>query len=164
MLRSTLAALSALTLPLLAAVHPAHAAVQANLGVLTCTLAEAGSKDETPPSQSRAMICTFKPTGEGPEEHYSGEVQKVGTQAGLNGKSVLMWTVLGPDAKSFAPGLLEQTYVGKVNPTDSETQPPQMLVGETDETYLLRPMSDREADDNTGTVTVVVLKAKTIPS
>lgn len=164
MLRSMLAAFSALTLPLLAMLQPAYGAVQANLGVLTCTLAEEGTKDETPPSQTRPMICTFKPTGEGPEEHYSGEVQKVGTQGALNGKYVLMWTVLGPDAKSFAPGLLEQTYVGKVNPTDSEMQPPQMLVGETDETYVLRPMSDREADDNTGTVTVVVLKAKTIPS
>lgn len=142
---------------------PAFAAVQANLGVLTCTLAEHGKEDSTPPSQTRAMVCTFKPSGAGPEEQYSGEVQKVGTEAGLDGKFVLMWSVLGPDEQTLAPGQLEQTYVGKLNPLDSDTQPPQMLVGEADETFVLRPMSDVPQKD-TGSVTVVVLKAKTIPS
>ena len=150
---------------LFALASPALAAVQANLGVLTCTLAEVGEQSEAPPSQKRAMICTFKPNGGGPEEQYTGEVQKVGVQDGLANTMVLIWTVLGPDRSELAPGLLAQTYVGKISPTQSADQPPKMLVGEADENFSLRPMSDEvNSKADAGSVTVVVLTAKTIPS
>ena len=51
---------------------PATAAMTTDIGVLTCTLAEHGEKGTEPDSQTRAMLCTFKPKGTGPEESYTG--------------------------------------------------------------------------------------------
>lgn len=145
---------------------PAFAAVQTNIGVLTCTLAESGETGVTPPSQTRAMTCAFKPQGTGPEERYLGEIQKVGSQSALTGKLVLIWVVMGPGDRDLKPGLLEQTYVGELAPSETGApQMPKMLVGKTDDAYALRPLTDngKEAASG-GSVTVVVLKVKSIPA
>jgi hypothetical protein len=144
---------------------PAWAAVQTNIGVLTCTLAESGDQGETPPSQTRAMSCAFKPQGTGPEERYTGEIQKVGSQTALTGKLVLIWVVMGPADQELKPGLLDQTYVGEVAPSaDDATKAPKMLVGKSDDAYALRPMTDNGTEAASGSVTVVVLKIKTVPT
>lgn len=146
-------------------VAAAHAAVQTNIGVLTCTLAETGERDATPPSQSRAMACSFKPTGSGPEEGYSGEIRKVGSDTALSGKLVLIWVVMGPADRKLSPGLLEQTYIGELaSPPEGEVQKQNMLVGESDDALALRPMSDAQGEAAAGSVTVVVLKVKSIPA
>ncbi len=92
---------------------PASAAMQTDVGVLTCTLAEHGEKGTEPDSQTRAMLCTFKPKGTGPEESYTGEVKKVGSQTELTGTLVLIWAVMGPSDRKLQPAVLEQTYVGE---------------------------------------------------
>lgn len=144
---------------------PAWAAMQANIGVLTCTLAETGDSGVTPPSQTRAMSCAFKPQGTGPEERYSGEIQKVGSETALTGKLVLIWVVMGPADKELKPGLLEQTYVGQLSASAEDApQAPTMLVGKTDADYALRPLTDNGKEAATGSVTVVVLKVKSIPA
>ncbi len=144
---------------------PAWAAVQTNIGVLTCTLAETGAQGETPPSQTRAMSCAFKPQGTGPEERYSGEIQKVGSQSALTGRLVLIWAVMGPDKKELKPGLLEQTYVGELAPSlDGATQQPKVLVGKSNESFALRPMTNNGKEPASGSVTVVVLKVKSLPA
>ncbi len=144
---------------------PAFAAVQTNIGVLTCTLAESGDTGETPPSQTRAMSCDFKPEGTGPEERYSGEIQKVGSESGLTGKLVLIWVVMGPDSKELEPGLLEQTYVGELAPSaDGAPQTAKMLVGKADKTYALRPLADNDKESASGSVTMVTLKVKSVPA
>jgi hypothetical protein len=143
----------------------AWAAMQTNIGMLTCTLAETGDLGETPPSQTRAMSCAFKPQGTGPEEGYSGEIQKVGSQSALTGKLVLIWVVMGPADQKLKPGLLEQTYVGELAASaDGAPQSPKMLVGKTDVAYALRPLTDNGEEAPTGSVTVVVLKVKSIPA
>ncbi len=143
----------------------ASAEVQTNIGVLTCTLAPAGDKGVTPPSQTRAMTCAFKPNGAGPEESYTGVIQKVGSQTELTGELVQIWVVMGPD-RELQPGLLQQTYVGKVAPApDAKAQQPKILIGETDDSFALRPMSNDPTKNNAaGSVTVVVLKVKSIPT
>jgi Protein of unknown function (DUF992) len=144
---------------------PAFAQVQTNIGTLTCTLAEAGEKGETPPSQTRAMLCTFKPEGTGPEEHYTGEIQKVGSQSSLSDEPVLIWIVMGPDKRALEPGLLDQTYVGELAPSpDGKAQAPKMLIGKSNKDYGLRPMTDSSGEASSGSVTVVVLKVKNIPA
>jgi hypothetical protein len=144
---------------------PASADVQTNIGVLTCTLAEAGDNGETPPSQTRAMVCTFKPDGGGPEERYTGEIQKVGSRSALSNEAVLIWVVMGPDDRELAPGLLGQTYVGELAPAaEGGVRPPKMLVGKSDDAYALRPLSDSHSESPTGSVTIVVLKVKSIPT
>jgi hypothetical protein len=142
----------------------ANAALQTNIGVLTCTLAETGDKGETPPSQTRAMVCAFKPNGSGPEEHYSGEIKNVGSDTALSGKLVLIWVVMGPEHATMEPGLLAQTYMGELAPSDdAKSKAPKMLVGESDETYALRPLNEGEGETGGGganNITVIVLKVK----
>lgn len=143
-----------------ALVANANAQMQTNIGVLTCTLAEDGDSGETPPSQTRAMVCSFKPTGTGPEESYSGEIRKVGSTSALSGKLVLIWAVMGPAARKLTPGLLQQTYVGELAPSlDGEKQTPKMLVGKTDDAFALRPLDD-EQEPAGGSVTIVELRVK----
>jgi hypothetical protein len=142
----------------------ANAALQTNIGVLTCTLAETGDKGEKPPSQTRAMVCAFKPNGSGPEEHYSGEIKNVGSGTALSGKLVLIWVVMGPEHATMEPGLLAQTYMGELEPSDDKkSKAPKMLVGESDETYALRPLNEGEGETGGGganNITVIVLKVK----
>jgi len=145
--------------------HPALAAAQANIGTLTCTLAETGTEAATPPSQQRDMVCSFKPIGMGAEETYSGQIKKVGTHTELDGKLVLIWVVMGPDEREMKPGMLEQSYVGELaSSTDGKPQAPKMLVGNEDAAYGLRPMTDDSSESATGNVTVVELKVRSVPT
>ncbi len=144
---------------------PALAAAQANIGTLTCTLAETGEEAATPPSQQRDMVCSFKPEGRGAEETYSGQIKKVGTQTELDGKLVLIWVVMGPSEREMTPGLLEQSYVGELaSSADGKPQAPKMLVGNRNAAYGLRPMTDDSSESATGNLTVVELKVRSVPT
>jgi hypothetical protein len=113
------------------------------------------------------MTCAFKPQGTGPEESYLGEIQKVGSQSALTGKLVLIWVVMGPGDRDLKPGLLEQTYVGEVAPSESGAPlTPKMLVGKTDDAFAVRPLTDggNGNESASGSVTIVVLKVKSIPA
>jgi len=143
---------------------PASAAMTTDIGVLTCTLAEHGEKGTEPESQTRAMLCSFKPKGTGPEESYTGEVKKVGSQNELTGKLVLIWAVMGPSDRQLRPAVLEQTYVGEIA-ADPGDKPPTLLVGETDKAYGLQPITDDAHEPNASqSVTVVQLRIKSTPS
>ncbi len=144
---------------------PAHAAMQTSLGVLTCTLSQHVEKETNPDSETRAMHCSFKPDGTGPEEIYSGEIKKVGRQDELAGKKVLIWAVMGPSDRELTPAVLEQTYMGEVasDPTD-KSQPPKLLVGERDDAFSLQPITDDTLEPSAGSsVTVVALRIKSTP-
>jgi hypothetical protein len=142
----------------------ALAAGQTDIGVLTCTLAVGGEQTSEPETQTRAMLCAFKPNG-GPEESYSGEIRKVGSQTALSGKMVLIWAVMGPSKRDLKPAALEQTYVGEATtPGDDPSAPPKMLIGERDKAYGLRSITDKGEPNPGQTITVVDLKIKTIPS
>ena len=153
----------AATLGLLAL--PASAAMQTDVGILTCTLAEHGEKDTNPDSQTRAIHCAFKPKG-GPEEVYVGEIKKVGSQTALSGKLVLIWAVMGPSDRKLKPAVLEQTFVGQAA-MDSGDNPkaPKMLVGETDNAYGLQPITNDGHEPNANdSITVVALRIKSTPT
>lgn len=145
---------------------PGWAAMQADVGTLTCTLAEQGEKEANPDSQSKVMHCAFKPKGTGPEETYIGEIKKVGTQNELSGKRVLIWAVMGPSDRALKPAVLEQTYVGEVATSEADkTQSPKLLVGESDKAYGLQPITDEAHEPNASlSVTVVELRIKSTPT
>jgi hypothetical protein len=144
---------------------PASAAMQTDLGVLTCTLAEHGEKSTDPDSQTRAMLCSFKPKGTGPEESYSGEIKKVGSQTELSGKLVLIWAVMGPSDRKLKPAMLEQTYVGQAVNDMDDSKVPKMLVGETDKAYGLQPITNNGPEPNASdSITVVALRIKSTPT
>jgi hypothetical protein len=68
---------------------------------------------------------------------------------------------MGPADRKLEPGLLEQTYIGQGD-TDDADEPPNMLVGESDDSYGLRLSSDGKADSSA--ITVVILKVRSIPT
>ncbi len=149
----------------LAGAVSATAAMQTDVGILTCTLAEHAEKDTAPDSQTKLMHCAFKPAGNGPGEVYIGEVKRVGSQTALTGKRVLIWSVLGPSDRKLTPAILQQTYVGKVAPGASGgPEPAKLLVGERDDAYSLQPIADEEHKQNVEpSVTVVELRIKSSP-
>jgi len=145
---------------------PSYAAMQTGIGVLTCTLSEHVNREANPDSETRAMHCSFKPEGTGPEETYIGEIKKVGRRDELAGKKVLIWSVMGPSDRELRPAILEQTYMGEVasNPLD-KSQPPKLLVGERDDAFSLQPITDDTLEPSAGSsVTVVSLRIKSTPS
>jgi len=145
----------------LAGAVSATAAMQTDVGILTCTLAEHAEKDTAPDSQTKLMHCAFKPAGNGPGEVYIGEVKRVGSQTALTGKRVLIWSVLGPSDRKLTPAILQQTYVGKV---DGEPKPAKLLVGERDDAYSLQPIVDEADKENVEpSVSVVELRIKSTP-
>jgi hypothetical protein len=141
------------------------AAMQTDVGVLTCTLAEAGERGTDPDSDTRAMLCSFKPKGTGPEESYSGEIKMIGSQTELSGTPVLIWAVMGPSDRKLKPAVLEQKYVGKAD-TDStdKSQPTKMLTGESDRAYGLRSIDDNSQPTVGKMVTIVELRIKSTPT
>lgn len=139
---------------------PAFAAAQADIGVLTCTLAEHGEKDTNPDSQTRIMHCAFKPAGRGPEETYIGEVKKVGSQTALDGTHVLMWAVRGRSSMKLKPAALAQTYVAKVADGVEAKKESDALVGERDGSLSLHSLSADNGKDAENSVTVVELRIK----
>lgn len=147
----------------LAGAVSATAAMQTDVGILTCTLAEHAEKDTAPDSQTKLMHCAFKPAGNGPGEVYIGEVKRVGSQTALTGKRVLIWSVLGPSDRKLTPAILQQTYVGRVAGA-SESETAKLLVGERDDAYSLQPIVDEAHKENAEpSVTVVELRIKSTP-
>lgn len=159
--------LSAIITPLMFA-SVAHGSVPlADVGVLTCTLAEQVQRESDPDSETRAMYCSFKPNGSGPEEIYAGEIKNVGSSNSLDQKRVLIWAVLGPGDRDLKPGVLAQSFMGESAGEAIEGgQTPTQLTGDEDDAYKLRPITEdkRQGAETTGALTVVELRIKSVPS
>jgi hypothetical protein len=116
---------------------PAHAqGVQ--VGVLTCNVASGfgfvfGS--------SRAVNCTYAPTGGGPPQHYVGAINKFGVDIGYLQGGVIIWSVVAPTA-NLAPGSLAGTYAGATgSATVGVGVGANVLVGGSANSVALQPVS-----------------------
>jgi len=110
------------------------------VGVLTCTLAEAGSapaSDIPTAGQTRDALCTFKAKG-GAEETYAGKVQ--GVSISPEHKGALIWVVKSTSGAAAEPGLLQQTYAS--DPAKPADQKPPMI-GEANSDIILHSMADK---------------------
>jgi hypothetical protein len=58
---------------------------------------------------SKDMNCTFAPA-DGPEEHYTGAINKYGVDIGFQKGGILVWGVFAPG--KLAPGALAGNYGG----------------------------------------------------
>ncbi|MEI9901633.1 MAG: DUF992 domain-containing protein [Hyphomicrobium sp.] len=145
---------------------PVAAAMQTDIGMLTCTLAEEAEKDTNPDSQSKVMHCAFKPKGTGPEETYIGEIKKVGTQSELSGKRVLIWAVMGPADRKLKPRCWSSRMWAKSRPRRQTSRSRRSCwSGESDKAYGLQPITDDAHDANASrSVTVVELRLKSTPT
>ena len=107
---------------------PASAQELAEIGHLTCSLAEQSGSPETEAGigQARDMLCTFQPATRGAEETYTGTLQSAGDERPFD-KGVLMWTVKGPAATELQPGLLQQSFMVDAAAAANQIAP---LIGE----------------------------------
>lgn len=143
-----------------------------DIGILTCSVADsedAQRAGETGPlSQTREMICAFRPMTSGAEETYTGTFQAVGEDQALSSRRVLIWTVKGTFATKTASGLLQQAYAADPAAVTAHAAP---LIGESDSTLVLHSMDEvaaSTAQDGKavlkGFVVLVVLKLRSSPA
>jgi len=108
------------------------------VGVLTCNVASGfgfifGS--------SRAVNCTFSPTGGGPPQRYVGAINKFGVDIGYLQGGVIVWTVVAPTANP-GPGALSGTYTGATgSATVGVGLGANVLVGGSGNSIALQPVS-----------------------
>src|SRR5260370_19141332 len=116
---------------------PAAAQSGVNVGTLTCNVASGwgfvfGS--------SRAINCTFAGAG-GRYEYYSGQISKFGVDIGYTQGGVLVWTVVAP-AVALVPGALSGSYAGgTASATVGFGIGANALVGGSNTTVALQPLS-----------------------
>jgi hypothetical protein len=107
------------------------------VGILTCNVSSGfgfvfGS--------SRAVNCTFSPTG-GPPQHYVGTINKFGVDIGYLQGGVIVWTVFAPTA-NLVPGALSGTYTGATgSATVGVGVGANVLVGGSGNSIMLQPVS-----------------------
>jgi hypothetical protein len=143
---------------------PASAQELAEIGNLTCSLAEqSGSPDtEAGVGQARDMLCTFKPAARGAEETYTGTLQSAGDERPLD-KGVLMWTVKAPAATELQPGLLQQSFTVDAGAGANQVAP---LIGERSPVVLqaakkeMQQVPEAESAKPTTVIISIVLKLK----
>ena len=78
-----------------------------NVGVLKCTV-DGGIGMIL--GSSKTMKCSFAPAGGGPEQFYTGKVNKVGLDIGVTEKSHITWVVFAPGKVNH--GALAGVYIG----------------------------------------------------
>ncbi len=76
-------------------------------GLLTC---QAASGFGWIFGSTRTMDCNYSP-GDGPTEHYTGSISKIGIDIGYLGTFVVVWAVVAPNSKP-GPGALAGSYLG----------------------------------------------------
>jgi hypothetical protein len=118
--------------------------VQTELGVLSCTLAQAidtsGSDQKGAASEAREMVCFFMPGKNGPPEAYAGTVRSISVVGKLPDRFTILWLVRGPWGTQPPAGLLQQSYaVDEATPAGQV--PP--LVGEHNTKIILHTMADK---------------------
>ena len=133
-----------------------------NLGTLTCTLAEEGEKQKTPPSDERAMRCILKPTESGVELTYSGTIRKVGAGQDLTGKLVMIWVVQGPSDTKLEPGIFAQSYVGG-DITTTKGAAANSLIGESNKEITMQAETTQGSSDAGRSVMMIELKVQSVP-
>jgi hypothetical protein len=108
------------------------------VGVLTCNVASGfgfifGS--------SRAINCTFTPSGGGPPQHYVGAINKFGVDIGYLQGGVIVWAVVAPTANP-TPGSLSGTYAGATgSATVGVGVGANVLLGGSGNSIALQPVS-----------------------
>jgi uncharacterized protein DUF992 len=116
---------------------PAQAEGGVKIGVLTCSQ-EPGWGYII--GSSKELNCRFEPNN-GPSEHYTGNVSKLGIDIGYTKGAVLTWAVFAP-ASNTRPGALQGTYGGvTASASIGAGIGANVLVGGFDRSLALQPLS-----------------------
>ncbi len=114
-----------------------HAQGTVKVGTLRCNVSAGLGLVIT---SSRDMNCTFRPS-RGPTEAYRGTVRRFGLDIGATTRGVLVWGVVA-ETRRPARGALAGEYVGATaEATAGVGLGVNALVGGSDQTYSLQPIS-----------------------
>jgi hypothetical protein len=116
---------------------PAQATSGVKIGVLTCSQ-EPGWGFII--GSSKELNCRFDPNN-GPSEHYTGSVSKLGIDIGYTKGAVLTWAVVAPESNT-RPGALQGTYGGvTASASIGAGVGANILIGGFDRSLALQPLS-----------------------
>ena len=113
------------------------------LGDLTCSLGKYSTTDAATTSRARTMLCSFRLSGSGLEEIYTGTLHTMGEDEQVTSKGILTWVVRAAPTTMQRPGILGQTYAARSMGAD-EASPP--LFGEGTSSLSLRPMRNQDLE------------------
>ena len=123
------------------AAPPAEAQVSTRAGLLSCDLSAGVGLIIV---QKQTMTCTFRPSGGGPVDRYSGSVVEYGIELGGVQQGHLVWAVVAA-TQGVPKGALAGTYAGvsadvAVGPGVGASA----LIGGTGRAFSLQPVSVEE--------------------
>lgn len=87
------------------------------------------------------LTCRFNPAGNAPVQHYSARLTRIGLDIGVQGQSVLVWTVLGA-SPALPAGSLAGRFAGVgANASVGVGLGANALVGGSGNSVVLQPLS-----------------------
>jgi hypothetical protein len=108
------------------------------LGVLTCDI-EGGTALVI--ASHKGLDCTFKPSGGGHRERYTGIVSKIGVDLGVTHQGSLVWAVLAVTS-DYEGGQLAGNYLGATAEASVVAGGgANLLVGGFQRSFSLQPLS-----------------------
>jgi Protein of unknown function (DUF992) len=116
---------------------PASAASGVKVGALTCSISAGVGLII---ASKKSIACTFKPSGGGAVEKYSGSITKVGLDIGITAKSIVGWAVFAP-GKLKAGSLAGSYGGGSAEATLGLGLGANVLIGGSKKSVALQPIS-----------------------
>lgn len=136
MIKRTAALLAASLMTALLATPASAGAMR--LGVLTCDI-EGGAALVI--ASHKGLDCTFKPSGGGHKERYTGIISKIGVDVGVTHQGSLVWAVLAVTS-DYDSGQLAGDYLGATAEASVVAGGgANLLVGGFQRSFSLQPLS-----------------------
>jgi hypothetical protein len=116
----------------------AKAETTVKAGILTCSVSGGTSYVF---GSTKRLRCVYSPSGARHGDRYTGRIKKFGVDLGVTGKAVLSWAVFAPTAK-VGRGALSGDYVGpSANASVGIGAGANVLIGGSNKTVSLQPLS-----------------------
>ena len=133
-----LAAVAAVAFSLVGGYSAVTQAAGVEVGTLSCKV-EGGAGFII--GSSKGMRCVFDPAGDGPNERYTGSIDKLGIDIGFTNETRIVWAVLAPSG-DVPSGALSGTYAGaSAEATVGAGVGANALVGGLESSFTLQPLS-----------------------
>jgi hypothetical protein len=125
------------------------------VGVLNCTV-DGGSSYVF--GSTKKLRCVYSPSGVKRGDRYAGQINKFGVDLGVTGKAALSWAVFAPTNK-VGRGALAGEYVGPAaNASVGIGAGANVLIGGSNRTVSLQPLSLQGQTGLNAAVTVASLQ------
>jgi len=130
------------------------------VGSLTCRI-EGGASFIV--GSTRQLNCKYESISGDPPEYYDGEIKRFGLDLGVTGETVMGWAVLAP-SRGLEDGALAGIYTGAAADASLGLGGgAKVLVGGSDNTISLQPISLQDQTGVNVALTVAQLRLRHLP-